>query len=293
MAKLLALVSLLVAGSLTADALPDTLYVYEASFGSFEQATRITVGPDGRIYVIDAKRDAVVVFKSPQDSASVLGGYGWTDATFDRPTGIATDGLNVYVSDYGNHRIQRFDRYLNPISSLYTRDTTYAPARFGYPVGVALSNQGDLIILDSENLRVVEFSADSRFERTFGDLTSAGGKLQDPVKVCVEGDQLIYVLEKRKILEFDFYGNFLRSFAEDLPGEIVGGQSTPVGIGAICLDTLYQYSAEGMLLSKLPFGTLVAEGPVTLVQDIAYSNDRLFVLRPHRCLVFKIEQANH
>ena len=293
MATILAVVGILLAASGGARSSPDTLFISETSFGSFDQATRISVAPDGKVYVIDSKKSAILIFKSPQDSPSVLGGYGWSATTFDRPTGIATDGLNIYVSDYGNHRIQRFDRYSNLLSSLFTRDTTYGPARFGYPAGVALSSQGELIILDSENLRIVEFSADSRFERSFGDLNTAGGRLQNPIKVCSEGDQYIYVLEKNRILEFDFYGNYLRSLAGDLHGDIVGGQSTSNGIAALCEDTLYWFNADGSLASKTPFGMLLAEEPVKSVQDIAFFDDRMFVLTPHRCFIFKIEPVNH
>jgi len=289
MATVFAIVSLFLGGVSGASAPADTIFVSETSFGSFDQATRIAVGPQGWVYVIDSKRNAVFIFKSIQQPPSILGGYGWSSTTFDQPTGIATDGLNVYVSDYGNHRIQRFDRYLNPLSSLYTRDTTYAPARFGYPAGVALSNQGDLIILDSENLRVVEFSADSKYEREFGDLNTAGGKLQNPIKVCVEGDQFIYVLEKNKILQFDFYGNYLRTLAQDLHGDIVGGQSTSVGIAAVCADTLFWYNADGTPTLITPLETLLAENPITSVQDITFFGGRLYVLTPHRCYVFRME----
>lgn len=293
MATVFALVGILFAGLGRTVSVPDTLFLSESSFGSFDEATRITIGPAGRIYVIDSQKNAVVIFKSPQDSPSVLGGYGWTSVTFDRPSGVATDGLNVYVSDFGNHRIQRFDRYSDLISTLYTRDSSYTPAQFGYPAGVALSNQGDLIVLDAENLRVVEFSADSRFEREFGDLNAAGGKLQNPIKVCSDGNQFIYVVEKFKIVEFDFYGNYLRTFAQDLQNEIAGGQTTPNGIAIVSADTLYWFNVDGSLSSKTPFGMLIADGPVASVQDVAFLGDRLFVLTPHRCFIFKMETANH
>jgi DNA-binding beta-propeller fold protein YncE len=293
MAAILALVLIGFTGGGFVSSPAETTFVSETIFGSFDQASRITTGPDGRVYVVDTKRNAVVIFKSPQDVPTVLGGYGWTASTFDKPAGVATDGLNIYVADYGNHRIQRFDRYSNLLSSLLTRDTSYAPARFGYPAGVALSNQGDLIILDSENLRVVEFSADSRYERTFGDLNAAGGKLQDPIKICSEGDQYIYVLEKNGIIQFDFYGNFLRSFAKQLHGEIVGGQSTQNGIAAVCADTLYWFTADGSLGSQTPLRSLIAEEPVSSVQDIAFSGGHLFVLTPHRCHIFDMVLPHH
>ncbi len=293
MATILALISLLVAGVERPAALPDTLFVFQTSFGAFDEATRIALGPGGKIYVIDSRRNAVLIFKSPQDPPSVLGGYGWSSVTFDRPTGVATDGLNLYISDFGNHRIQRFDRYSNLLSSLYTRDTSYAPAQFGYPTGVALTNQGDLIILDSENLRVVEFSADSRFERDFGGINTAGGKLQDPIKVCSEGDQLIYVLEKKNVVEFDFYGNYLRTIAQGLPADIVGGQSIASGMAVVAGDALYWYNTDGGLQSVIPFGTLIADEPIKSVQDVAFSDDNLFLLTTNRCLIFKMQLATH
>ncbi len=292
MAAILALIFLVPGGTRPATFQTDTVFVSEISFGSFDQATRLTIGPDGKIYIIDSQKNAVVTFKSPQDSPTVLGGYGWSATTFDRPSGIATDGLNIYISDYGNHRIQRFDRYSNLLSSLSTRDTSYAPARFGYPAGVALSGQGDLMILDSENLRIVEFSADSRYERTFGDLNAAEGKLQYPIKICSEGDEHIYALEKNKIVEFDFYGNFLRSFGQQLHSDIVGGQSTPSGIAVVCADTLYWYRADGVLQLETPLRSLLAEEPVLTVQDIAFYDGRLFVLTPHRCHIFAIKSVN-
>ncbi|HEY6953419.1 MAG TPA: NHL repeat-containing protein [Bacteroidota bacterium] len=270
----------------------DTLFLAETSFGSFEQATRITVGPQGWVYIIDGKKNAIDIFKSPQDPPTVLGGYGWTSVAFDKPTGVATDGLNIYVSDYGNHRIQRFDRYSTLLSSLSTRDTTYAPARFGYPAGVALSNLGELIILDGENLRIVEFGADSRFERTFADLNAAGGKLQNPIKVCSQGDQYIYVLEDDRILEFDFYGNYVRTIG-GFTDKVVGGQSTATGIVAVCADTLFWFSSDGSLNSKTPAASLIAEEPVSDVQDLAFYDNRMFVLTPRRCTIFRIQSVAH
>ena len=289
MAAILAVAGLLLADFQGQTNLFDTSFVAETSFGSFEQATRVSVGPQGWIYIIDSKKNAVLVFKSVRDQPSLLGGFGWSSVAFDNPTGLATDGLNVYVSDYGNHRVERFDRYSHLLSTLYTRDTTIAGAQFGYPTGVALTQQGELIILDSENLKVVEFSADSRFERSFGDLNSSGGKLQYPIKVCVQGDEYVYVLEKRRILQFDFFGNFIRTFATELRNEIVGGQAVLTGVSAVSGDTLYEFNETGILVSRIPLATLIGEEPIHGIQDVAFYNNRLFVLTPTRCHVFIME----
>ncbi len=292
MATVLAIASLLFLNSAELGGTTDTLFVAGSSFGSFEHATRITIGPQGWIYVVDVKKNAVLIFKSIRETPYELGGYGWSATSFDRPSGVATDGLNAYISDFGNHRVQRFDRYSNLLSSLSTRDTSYAPARFGYPAGVALSTLGDLLILDTENFRIVEFSADSRFERTFGGLSTSGGQLQDPVKVCVGGDQYVYVLEKKGIVEFDYFGNYVRTFATDLSGDIVGGLATSSGVVAVSADTLFWFGTDGTRESTTPLSTLIAEEPVRSVQDIAFDGDRMFVLTTTRCQIFKLEMPS-
>ncbi len=289
MATVLAIATFLVTLSGPASPPADTVYRAGPAFGSFQHARRIALNPQGWIYVVDAGQNAVVIYKSATDSLFVLGGFGWSTSTFDRPSGIATDGLNVYVSDFGNHRIQRYDRYSALLSSLLTRDTSYAPARFGYPTGVALTTLGDLLVLDSENARIVEFSADSRFERDFGGLNTSGGKLQDPVKICVGGDQFVYVLEKQRIVEFDYFGNYLRTFGQKSGGEILGGQATASGIAVVSSDTLFWYSTDGVLMSTLAFSTLLADQPVQNVQDVAFDGERMFVLTPTRCQIFSLE----
>jgi DNA-binding beta-propeller fold protein YncE len=138
------------------------------SVGSFERATHIFAGKQGAIYVLDADQNKIFYFSDITQIPKSIGGFGWSAGSFDRPTGIATDGINVYVSDYGNHRIQRFDRNLNYISSFSTRDTSgQADMRFGYPLDVALSELGDLFVLDGENLRVLKFNPQQFFELSY------------------------------------------------------------------------------------------------------------------------------
>ena len=127
---------------------PDTMLVEQKTLGSFQRATRLITNPQGWIYVLDSERNLVVLMKGDEGPSSSVGGYGWSSTTFDEPTGLATDGLNVYVADRGNHRLLRFDRSLNFISSFVTRDTSLLAARFGSPLGVALSRLGDLFVLD-------------------------------------------------------------------------------------------------------------------------------------------------
>ena len=94
----------------------------------------------GNIFALDEGRNTLTLFSDDYVKLRDVGGPGWEDDQFDLPRGLwARNGIDVFVADYGNHRIQRFDRNLNFVSSLFTRDNTNPEERFGYPTDVALS----------------------------------------------------------------------------------------------------------------------------------------------------------
>ena len=81
-------------------------------------AVAISSDPLGRLYVIDAENDQLLQLSSDGLLLRKIGGYGWSELSFDMPSDISTqNGLDVYVADYGNHRIQRYDQHLNYVST--------------------------------------------------------------------------------------------------------------------------------------------------------------------------------
>jgi DNA-binding beta-propeller fold protein YncE len=271
---------------------PDTLFVEQRAVGSFQQASRLTVSPQGWIYVIDAERNAVFLLNERDSAVAAVGGYGWTATTFDRPTGIATDGLNVYVSDCNNHRIQRFDRFLNFVSSFSTRDTDAVTARFGYPLGVALSRLGDLFILDGDNSRVVKFVGSTVFERSFGGIDDQRGKLERPIKILVGSNDHVYVLEQGRVLEYDYFGNYVQTIGLGILSDAAGFD---VGEGSIVVaakDTLYWFSDRGQLLRLIPAATLLTSAPLGPLEDVALFRHRLYLLTSKRLFLFNVVPGN-
>jgi DNA-binding beta-propeller fold protein YncE len=267
---------------------PDTLFVEQRAVGSFQQATRLAVSPQGWIYVIDAERNAVFLLNDSDSAVAAVGGYGWTATTFDRPTGLATDGLNVYVSDYNNHRIQRFDRFLNFVSSFSTRDTDVVAARFGYPLGIALSRLGDMFVLDGDNSRVVKFVRSAVFERSFGGIDDQRGKVELPTKILVGSNDHVYVLEQRRLLEYDYFGNYMRTIGLGVLSDARGFDVGESRIVVAAKDTLYWFSDRGDLFRVTPTETLFASMPLSPLEDVALVRDRLYLLTAKRLFVFKI-----
>lgn len=280
--------TLLVAGSSFCQAAPDTVFVEVQSIGSFQRATRLTTNPQGWAYVADSERNLVSLFKADGSEGPSVGGYGWTSTELDKPSGLATDGLNLYVSDYGNHRLQRFDSNLNFISSFSTRDTSFTNARFGYPLGVALSRLGDLFILDGDNLRVIKFAGNVRYERAFGDIDDQRSRLRRPEKILTGQNDHVFVLEPDRLLEFDYFGHFLRSIGEKLFDEAKGFCLVSGGIMVVTSDALLWFSDRGDLQRTIARSEFRATDKLDDLQDVAVSGDRLLVLTSTRLHIFRI-----
>jgi len=258
------------------------------TLGSFQQASRITINPQGWMYVIDTGRNLVVRLKGDESAVVSVGGYGWTSTTFDKPTGLATDGLNLYISDYGNHRLQRFDSNLNFISSFATRDTSFIDARFGYPLGVALSRLGDLFVLDGDNLRVVKFAGDVRYELSFGDIDDQRSRLHLPIKIVVGSDDHVFVLEPDRLLEFDYFGHYLRTIGASMFTDACGFCTVKDGIIVVSHAALYWFSERGDLQRVIHPTDLQMKTEPGPFEDAASAGDRLLILTSTRLHVFRL-----
>jgi hypothetical protein len=265
----------------------DSVLVEDYAVGSFQRATRIVLGTQGSIFVLDADENTLSLFSNLQDAPKTLGGFGWSSSSFDTPTGVATDGVNVYVSDFGNHRIQRFDRNFNYISSLSTRDTSDVVSRFGYPLDIALSELGDLFILDGENIRVMKFNAQDSFERAIGDMNAGKGKLQNPIRLVATNSR-IFVGEKNKVLVYDYFGNYLGSVGEGMIHNLSGFTMLTNGILAASNDTIWWFTRDGALQNISSLNNIISGERIDQIQDIASNGKQLFILSLHRIHVFKM-----
>jgi len=82
--------------------------------GQFDQPHDLTLDPWGNIYVADADgpdhNNRVQIFFSDGILAAVWGNFGGGPGQFNFAARVAVDpsGLNVYVCDAGNNRVQLF-----------------------------------------------------------------------------------------------------------------------------------------------------------------------------------------
>ncbi len=183
------------------------------SITDFMDAVSLTVDGKENIYVLDAGANQIVKFDSELNYLKRNGKQGWADGQFDNPTSIdASSGLDIFLSDGKNYRVQRFDLNLNYISSLYT-NTEDIPdnLKFRTPVATLVLNSRELYVIDQDNNRIVVYKDGKNPAFVFGDYVSGKGQLGNPVKILKDGKNFIYVHDKEQklIMRYDNLGNYL------------------------------------------------------------------------------------
>lgn len=186
---------------------PQTLFVEKIISLDFDiQDISINENKD-YILIISKETNELIKIDRNGKILNRIGGFGWSESQFDFPSSIVSTAIDIYVSDYNNHRIQRFDNKLNFISQLQNSELI----NFEYPVSISLSSKGELYILDSKNKKILKVNGFSRLERTFGNYENGRITLMNPTKIKVDFNQVIYVLDSDKLILFDQYGNYLKT----------------------------------------------------------------------------------
>ncbi|HMN48288.1 MAG TPA: NHL repeat-containing protein [Ignavibacteriaceae bacterium] len=264
-------------------------FEYSESIGNFKSATSFYITANGLIYVTDKGSNEAFLLDTLGNEMKSFGGYGWGDNSFDDPADVFADPLTVYVADKNNHRIKRFDKNLNFISSLYTRDSDDSRESFGYPLSCATSNQGDLYLIDSENKRAMKFDFNGNFKQDFGGFDAGNFMLSNPKQLAIASNNNIFIIDEDKIIVFDQYGNGIVKINCEvkLNGiRILFDQLTATAEKKILYSNLRLPEAQLSVLTLLG----VDEIP-ELVSSMLFNN-KLYILSKNSILVFRKDNNN-
>lgn len=231
----------------------------------------------GNLYILDTDKNTLKLFSKDRVLKREIGGAGWENDQFDRPSGLwARNGIDVFVADYGNHRIQRFDRHLSYVSTLYTRENQNPDERFGYPTDVAISRLGDLFICDSENSRIVKVNRFTQVERTLGGFSAGEGRLLNPTCVEIGPSDHVYVVDGARIVVFDNSGNFLRAMAGVFRRPMLL-YTNALSVVIVDSTSMYCFDTDERPVCSLPIQTVTGLKRAE-IQSIAFLQDTMFVL---------------
>lgn len=117
--------------------------------GEFNVPVQAAVGPDGKLYVLDAGNFRVQVFDAEGDHLRSFGASGDTAGSFARPRGIAVDAASrVYVSDafFGNFQV--FDAEGELLLAVGRQSAEDEPGRYGLISGLSVDETGRVYVAD-------------------------------------------------------------------------------------------------------------------------------------------------
>lgn len=239
---------------------------------------RLDVDIYGNMFVASGDRNTVRLFSKDTVLLREIGGSGWENDQFDHPAGIwARNGIDVFVADFGNHRVQRFDRSLNYVATYSTHESQNPDERFGYPTDVALSRLGDLFICDTENTRIVKVNRFTKVERVFGGFDAGTGRLRRPTQLEIGPQDYVYVLDGNRVLVFDTFGNFLHDLAAGVfknPGCLYADNE-----GVVVLDDTVIYFFD---LNERPVASILLQSllsvPHSEILSIAFTKTTMYLL---------------
>jgi len=181
------------------------------------QPLGMDIDPDGNIYIADTGNNRILKCNRRGELLREAGGFGFDKQQFDRPVDVwAGNGLDVFVVDYNNQRLERYDKDLNYIASYYSDEVQQESLQFGYPAAVGFSANGEIFLADHEFNRVLRIDSFGKPKSSFGDFNWGEGRLARPAKILLTARQKIFVSDStaEAIVEFDYFGNFVRRLGE-------------------------------------------------------------------------------
>ena len=138
----------------------------------------------------------------------------WGEGQFGRPHQIRVDHKgHIWMADAGLHVVREFSSEGNLIRTFGTPGQSgQDSAHFKEPTDMAISPRGDLYIADGYgNNRVVQFDAEGRYVRAWGQLGSRPGEFNLPHSIAMDSNGKLYVADRSnaRVQVFDRNGVFL------------------------------------------------------------------------------------
>ena len=191
----------------------------------------LTVSLAGISYIENVNAASGHDFESQWGKAGIL-----KSGFFLSPQHLAFDSENnVYVTDLGNSRVQKFDSTGNFLTEWGTRGSN--SGEFGHPTGITVSDEF-VFVVDNKNHNIQKFTLDGEFISKWGGFGKDTGFFKSPRGITISDDNFIYIVDSAnaRIQKFTLDGEYISNFGQS--GKFGGNFVTPVDI-AINSDKIY------------------------------------------------------
>lgn len=169
------------------------------SASSFWGPRGIAVDKTGRVYVADTGNKRIAIFDQEGKYITEFGSGGFDPGQFDEPVGVAVGPSGtVYVTDTWNQRIQTF--VPDATHQFYVPTKQWdVNAWFGQSLDnkpfIALDANENVYITDPEGYRIIEFTSDGKFVRTWGEFGSGPEELGLAAGIAIDQEGHAWVTD--------------------------------------------------------------------------------------------------
>ena len=166
----------------------------------------------GHIYIFNRGPHPLLEFESGGKFVREIG-----EGLFTIPHAVRLDPEdNIWTVDVGSHVVLKFSPQGRVLMVLGRKGTPgSADDEFNQPTDIAFAPNGDLYVTDGYgNSRVMKFSQDGRFLKSWGKKGTAPGEFNVPHSIIVDRQGRVYVAdrENKRLQIFDGNGNFLQEW---------------------------------------------------------------------------------
>ena len=164
-----------------------TIHHASSESDCFSKPNDVSVSADGLIYICDTGNHRVTVHDEDGKFLFAFGSKGSGPGCFDGPRDIAfgSDGL-VYVIDQGYKRV-----------SVWSKEGTFKRQfKTKYdPFYIAATNDKHLLITSNSSHTVMVYTLEGKLIHQFGAQGSDPGRFNYPWGICVDDNELVYVVD--------------------------------------------------------------------------------------------------
>ena len=233
---------------------------------TFEETPSVAIDSREHVFVFHRGQHSIIEFD--KDGNFVR---SWGDGVFLRPHGLKFDREgNLWAVDDGGQIVVKMDS-LGRVRTVLGRKGQKGETNdtFNRPTDIAFAANGDFYVTDGYgNSRVVKFSKDYRFVKTWGKKGTGEGEFNTPHSVAIDKRGRVYIAdrENHRMQIFDADGKFITQWKH------VG---SPWGV--VITDDESMYMCDGyanrvlkLNLSGEVLGTLAGPGKAPGQLDFAH-----------------------
>jgi tripartite motif-containing protein 71 len=264
--------------------------------GFLKNPSAVDIVQDGRIIVCDCGNHRLQVFDGGGKFLKDIGGFGWANNQFDEPRDIwARSTIDIFVADYNNRRVQRFDKEFNFLNSLVSNPGYDDRFQFREILSAAYSPRGDIFILDQGEKKVIKFKPDNKAEIAFAYFESGAGELIAPVQLDLTSDHRLLISDAaaKAVLIYDYYGNFIQKIEHPLfksPSGLAVDEQNRIYVCDPLSAAIFIFTSRGTFLGQIEtIDGLRFEYPLDLALAGRANHYRVYIIDKDRVIIASLK----